>query len=229
MTKTMKTHCWMFGLVAAACALWMAPSRLMAEVSESDFNALKGTVQKLGEQVQGLEQSNQVQQQIHEQDVQQIQQLEQKLTATQQAATNAEQKSVEAAETQPLPRQPLDEATVNHNFMMLGDAEFQFVKGEGQNGAFVLADFAPIFLYRAGDNILFEAGFDAVLQNDQNPAGTHDSGSSTSFGLSFAQIDYVMNNYVTFEAGQLLLPLGTYSERSAGWLNEIPDDPLAVG
>jgi len=229
MTKTMKTHCWMFGLVAAACALWMAPSRLMAEVSESDFNALKGTVQKLGEQVQGLEQSNQVQQQIHEQDVQQIQQLEQKLTATQQAATNAEQKSVEAAETQPLPRQPLDEATVNHNFMMLGDAEFQFVKAENQNAAFVLADFAPIFLYRAGDNILFEAGFDAVLQNDQNPAGTHDSGSSTSFGLSFAQIDYVMNNYVTFEAGQLLLPLGTYSERSAGWLNEIPDDPLAVG
>jgi hypothetical protein len=120
----------------------------------------------------------------------------------------------------------LDEATVNHNFMMLGDAEFQFVKTEGQNGAFLLADFAPIFLYRAGDNILFEAGFDAVLQNDSN--GTHDSGSSTSFGLSFAQIDYVMNNYVTFEAGQLLLPLGTYSERSAGWLNMIPDDPLAV-
>jgi hypothetical protein len=26
----------------------------------------------------------------------------------------------------------------------------------------------------------------------------------------------------------LLLPLGTYSERSAGWLNKFPDDPLAV-
>jgi hypothetical protein len=25
-----------------------------------------------------------------------------------------------------------------------------------------------------------------------------------------------------------LLPLGTYTERGAGWLNKIPDDPLAV-
>ena len=231
MKTTIKTHHWITRLVTTGCVLgMMLPSWATAEVSDTDFNALKETVQKLGEQVQGLEQSNQVQQQIHQQDVQQIQQLQQKLTETQQVATNAEQKSIEAAEIQPLPRQPLDEATVNHNFMMLGDAEFQFVKGEGQNGAFVLADFAPIFLYRAGDNILFEAGFDAVLQNGQNTSVTppHDSGSFTSFGLSFAQIDYVMNNYMTFEAGQLLLPLGTYSERSAGWLNMFPDDPLAV-
>jgi hypothetical protein len=230
MKKTMKTHCWMFGLVTAGCTFcMMLPPRAIAEVNDTDFNALKETVSKLGEQVQDLQQSNQVQQQIHQQDVQQLQHLQQKLTETQQVATNAEQKSIEASMTQPLPRQPIDEATVNHNFMMLGDAEFQFVKAKGQNGAFVLADFAPIFLYRAGDNILFEVGFDAVLQNDSNGlTPSHDSGSSTSFGLSFAQIDYVMNNYMTFEAGQLLLPLGTYSERTAGWLNMIPDDPLAV-
>ena len=158
----------MMGLVAAGCALGMAlPPRVMAEVSDADFNALKETVQKLGDQVQDLQQSNQVQQQIHEQDVKQVQQLQQKLTETQQVATNAEQKSIEAAQTQPVPRQPIDEATVNHNFMMLGDAEFQYVKTAGQNGAFVLADFAPIFLYRGGDNILFEAGFDTILQNGQ--------------------------------------------------------------
>ena len=149
------------------------------------------------------------------QDLQQIQQLQQKLTETQQMATNAEQKSIEAAETQPLPRQPIDEATVNHNFMMLGDAEFQYVKTAGQHGAFLLADFAPIFLYRGGDNILFEAGFDTTLQNGDNGTG-HDSGSSTSFDLSFAQLDYVMNDYMTFAAGDLLLPLGTYSERARG-------------
>ena len=142
-------------------------------------------------------------------------------------ATNAEQKIAEAAQTQPLPRQPIDEATVNHNFMMLGDAEFQYDKTAGQHGAFLLADFAPIFLYRGGDNILFEAGFDTTLQNGSN-GSDHDSGSSTSFDLSFAQLDYVMNDYMTFAAGDLLLPLGTYTERSAGWLNKIPDDPLAV-
>jgi hypothetical protein len=61
---------------------------------------------------------------------------------------------------------PLDEATVNHNFQILGDAEFQYAKTAGQNGSFLLADFAPIFLYRAGDNILFEAGFDTTIQNN---------------------------------------------------------------
>jgi len=45
--------------------------------------------------------------------------------------------------------------------------------------------------------------------------------------LSFAQLDYVMNDYLTFAAGNLLLPLGTYSQRSAGWLNKFPDDPMA--
>lgn len=224
----------MFGLMATICVLGMVlPPRAAAQVSLVDFNALKETVQKLSEQVQSLQQTNIIREQTHEKDVQQIQQLQEKLAETQQIATNAEQKSIAAAaqaqtQTQPPTREPIDEATVNHNFMMLGDAEFQYVKAAGQHGAFALADFAPIFLYRGGDNILFEAGFDTTLQNGQNGDGTHDSGSTTSFDLSFAQMDYVMNEYMTFCAGDLLLPLGTYSERSAGWLNKFPDDPLAV-
>lgn len=227
--ETMKSRRWMFGLMAAGCALWMTlPPQAAAEVSDADFNALKDTVQKLSEQVQSLQQSNVVQQQTHEKDVEQIQQLQEKLTETQQIATNAEQKSIEAAQAQPLARQPIDEATVNHNFMILGDAEIQYGKTGSQHGGFALADFAPIFLYRANDNILFEAGFDTTIQNGQNDSGTHDSGSSTSFDLSFAQLDYVMNDSMTFCAGDLLLPLGTYSLRSAGWLNKLPDDPLAI-
>ena len=219
----------MFGLLTTICAVGMVlPPRAAAQVSLVDFNALKEAVQKLSEQVQSLQQTNVVREQIHEKDVQKIQQLEEKLAETQQIATNAEQKSIEAAQAQPLSRQPIDEATVNHNFMILGDAEFQYTKSAGQHGGFVQADFAPIFLYRGGDNILFEAGFDTTLQNGQNGDGTHDSGSSTSFDLSFAQLDYVMNDYMTLCAGDLLLPLGTYTERGAGWLNKMPDDPLAV-
>lgn len=44
--------------------------------------------------------------------------------------------------------------------------------------------------------------------------------------LSFATLDYLFNDYVTVVAGEMLLPLGTYNERGAGWLNKIPDDPL---
>lgn len=217
-------------MVAVGGALWLAlPIQATAQVSAEDFNALKDTVQKLSEQVQNLQQTNVIREQIHKKDVQKIQELEGKLAETQQLATNAEQKSLAVAQAQAQPplREPIDEATVKHNFMMLGDAEFQYVKASGQHGAFVFADFAPIFLFRSGDNILFEAGFDTTLQNDTGDSG-HDSGSTTSFDLSFAQLDYVMNDYMTFACGDLLLPLGTYSIRSAGWLNKFPDDPLAV-
>ena len=109
-----------------------------------------------------------------------------------------------------------------HSFSIVGDAEFQFAKISHQHGAFLLADFAPIFLFRGGDKILFEAGFDFVIQNNA-PGG---SGYTTTVNLSFATLDYLLNDYVTFMGGNMLLPLGTYSERSAGWLNKIPDAPL---
>jgi hypothetical protein len=227
MNKTMKTGCKMFGPGITFGALLLAlPPTATAEVSDADFNALKETVQKLSEQVQNLTQTNQIVEQMHEKDVQQLKELQDKLAATQQTADDAEQKSTAAAQAQaqPIPGAPIDEATVNHNFQMLGDAEFQYVNADHQNGAFLLADFAPIFLYRGGDNILFEAGFDTTIQNTSPNGG----GYSTSFDLSFAQLDYVMNDYMTLCAGDMLLPVGTYSERGAGWLNKIPDDPLAV-
>ncbi|HEY5041477.1 MAG TPA: hypothetical protein VIK53_05685 [Verrucomicrobiae bacterium] len=207
-----------FELVAAGCVMGMIfPLHVSAAVSDADFNALKNLVQQMNGKLESLEQTNETDQQT-------IRQLQQQLGETQKTAVDAEQKSIAAAQTQTLPRGPIDEATVNHNFLMLGDAEIQYVKASGQNGSFLLADFAPIFLYRAGDNILFEAGFDFGLQNNA-PGG---SGYTTSVNLSFAQLDYVMNDYVTLCAGDILLPLGTYTERGAGWLNKIPDDPLAV-
>ena len=214
----MKTNRRLFGLVIAGCMMIAAfPTHVAATVSDADFNALKEMVQQMNGKLQSLEQTNQVYQQT-------IQQLQQQLSETQQIATNAEQKSIEAAQVQPQSRAPIDEATVNHNFQILGDAEFQYAKLAGQHGAFTLADFAPIFLYRSGDNILFEAGFDTTIANNAPNSG----GYTTTFNLSFAQMDYVMNDYMTLCAGELLIPLGTYTERGAGWLNKIPDDPLAV-
>src|SRR3984893_2599067 len=109
-----------------------------------------------------------------------------------------------------------------HSFSIVGDAEVQFGKISHQHGAFMFADFAPIFLFRGGDRVLFEAGFDYTIQN--NAPGS--SGYATTLNLSFATIDYIINDYITFVGGNMLLPLGTYSERSAGWLNKFPDAPL---
>lgn len=228
MKKHIKTSRWMTGLIAAGCVTGMgAVPRADAEVSQADFDSLKNLVLKLSDQVQSLRQTNQLVQQLHEQDLQQIQQLQTKLAETSRTATDAQQKAVAASQTSPLPRVPIDEATVNHNFQILGDAEVQFAKTSGQNASFVMADFAPIFLYRGGDKVLFESGFDFILQNNPQDSNPSTPGNTTTLNLSFAQLDYVVNDYLTLCAGSLLLPLGTYSERSAGWLNKFPDSPLA--
>jgi hypothetical protein len=226
MKNIMKKRPLLFGLVAAGCAMGIAlPSVSMAQVSEADFNALKESVQKLSEQVQKLQQTHLTDEQTHQKDTEQLHQLQEQLGETQKTVASVEQTAVAAAATQvqPLLRVPLDEPTVNHNFQILGDAEFQFAKTQGQHSTFLFADFAPVFLYRGGDRILFEAGFDFVLQNNAPASG----GYTTTINLSFAQLDYVLNNYITLAAGNMVLPLGTYSERSAGWLNKFPDNPLA--
>lgn len=219
------------GLLGASFALCLStalPSR--AAVSDDEFNRLKDLVEQQGKRLDQLEKTHQQDQQtiqqnqqLHQQDQQEIQRLKQQVDQTQKTASDAQQKAEAAAQVQPIHPVPEGPAAT-HNFSMVGDAEIQFGKTDGSHSAFGLADFAPIFLFRARDNILFEAGFDINLQN--GTTGSHDAGVSTSIGLSFATLDYMINDYVTFVGGDMLLPLGTYSERSAGWLNKIPDDPL---
>lgn len=224
----MKTYSRFAGTLAAVCAASLLHPITAAAVTDEEFNALKDAVMKMNQKLDQLQQQHEQDQKAHQQDQQQIQQLKQQLGETQQVVTNAVEKA-EAATAQVQAVTPLVEGPpATHNFTMVGDAEIQFGKLDGQHSGFALADFAPIFLYRGGDRILFEAGFDVTLQNGSNGATPpHDAGSSTTVSLSFAQLDYLINDYATFVGGQMLLPLGTYSERSAGWLNKIPDDPLA--
>ena len=46
--------------------------------------------------------------------------------------------------------------------------------------------------------------------------------------LSFATLDYTLNDYMTVVAGDMLLPLGTYSERAAGWYRRAVRYILAI-
>jgi hypothetical protein len=215
------------GALAAVCMVGTAlPQPAPAQVSTNDFNALKKIVEELGDKVQKLEQTHDQDQKAHEQDQQVIQQLQQQLGETRTAATNAQQTANDVAKVQS--SYPIVNKSQGplHNFTMVGDAETQFGRTAGQHPTFVQADFAPIFLFRASDDVLFEAGFDIMLNNNTDGLGNRAPGSSTSVSLSFAQLDYLLNDYVTLVTGDMLLPLGTYSERGAGWLNKIPGDPL---
>lgn len=216
----MKIRSIILGAAAGGCAVgMMVPVTSSAAISEEAFNALSDMVGKQGQALEELKQT-------HAADQQEIQQLKQQVGQTSQLATNAEQKAEAAAQAQTVYQAPNPATSASHNFIVTGDAEVQFGKSTGQNPTFVLADFAPIFLFRANDNALFEAGFDVTLGNNANADGTRAPGSSTAVSLSFAQLDYCLNDYITLAAGDILLPLGTYSERTAGWLNKTGDDPL---
>ena len=223
----MKTRSFALGCACICCALAVPPPvGTAAAIDDQQFNELKDLVTKLGQKIEKQEQRieqlekthtqdarvHAQDQKTHEQDQQKIQELQQKLGETQQAVSNVQTAAI-AVPVEPLPRVPLDEATVNHNFSILGDAEIQYAKTSGQHGTFLFADFAPIFLYRGGEKVLFEAGFDFGLQNN----APNSPGATTTINLSFAQLDYLMNDYVTLVAGDMVLPLGTYSERTAGW------------
>lgn len=218
----MKFRSVLLSAAAGGCALGAAlPQPASATVSDEAFNALADMVNKQGQMLEELKKT-------HDRDQQKIQQLQEQLGQTQQLATNAVEKAEAASQESRMPAvytAPSPATSATHNFLLTGDAEVEFSKSSGQNPAFALADFAPIFLFRANDDTLFEAGFDTSLSNNPRPAG----GYSTTFNLSFAQLDYTLNDYATLVAGEMLLPLGAYSERGAGWLNKIPDDPFVRG
>lgn len=225
------------GALTVALLAAIAVPGSAAEVTEEDFKALKDLVIQQGKRLDELDRAHQLDQQtiqenqkVHERDQQEIQQLKQQIDETRKTAVDAQQKAETASASQIQPVHPIPPTPgASHNFLVVGDAEIQFGKTDGNHSAFALADFAPIFLFRAHDNILFEAGLDIKLQNTSTPTSpttSHDNGSSTSVNLSFATLDYAFSDYSTFVGGLMLLPLGTYSERNAGWLNKIPDDPL---
>ena len=222
----MKIRLPIISITTAGLVLGLALLPCAAAVDENDFNALKELVIKQGQKIELLEKAREQDQKaldqtrkVHEQDQQQIEQLKQQVGETQKVAADAVTKVDAAAASK------VAGPSAAHNFTMVGDAEVQFGKVDGQHSGFVFSDFAPIFLFRARDNVLFEAGFDVNLQNNV-PNGPD---ATTSIGLSFAQLDYLINVYVTLVGGYMLLPLGTYTERGAGWINKIPDEPLPRG
>jgi ElaB/YqjD/DUF883 family membrane-anchored ribosome-binding protein len=161
------------------------PQSASAQVSADDFNALKKMVEQLNDQVQQLRQTHDQDQKAHQQDQQVIQQLQQQLGETKAAVTNAQQTADNVAKAQAATPAAAVSQGPMHNFTMVGDAEVQFGKTAGQHSSFELADFAPIFLYRASDDILFEAGFDIMNVNNTGPRAP---GNTTSVALTFRQL-----------------------------------------
>ena len=88
-----------------------------------------------------------------------------------------------------------------------------------KESSYVGSAFAPIFLFKHSEKLIFEAELEFVLENND-----------LEIGLEYANVMYVANDYLTIRAGKFLLPFGTFMERlHPSWVNRLPTKPLGFG
>jgi hypothetical protein len=86
---------------------------------------------------------------------------------------------------------------------------------------------SPLLLVPVGDNWLIEAkgSFSDTWRDKKG-----EYGASLGYGLSYGQIDYIANRYMTVVGGRFVAPFGIYGERLApNWIRNFQATPLSVG
>lgn len=121
-----------------------------------------------------------------------------------------------------LQAQQNDFKSSNTQFMIRGFGDVGFnsfnINGE-KNSTFNAGGFSPIFLFKQSDRLMFES----ELELSQ-------SAGSLDIGLEYADVMYVLNDYMTVRAGKFLVPFGTFMERlHPSWVNRMPTKPLGFG
>lgn len=91
--------------------------------------------------------------------------------------------------------------------------------GDEKESTFLGPSLSPVILFKHSDRLMFEAEFEFELEDDE-----------LETGLEYADIMYVLNDYLTVRAGKILLPFGTFTERfHPAWINRLPTRPLGFG
>lgn len=101
-----------------------------------------------------------------------------------------------------------------------GSAGYHSANDEGEKeSTFNTGTFAPIFLFKLSDRLMFETELEFAFED-----------GDLETGLEYANIMYIMNDYMTVRAGKFLLPFGTFMERlHPSWINELSSVPLGFG
>ena len=104
------------------------------------------------------------------------------------------------------------------NFLLTGYGFAGFEDRPGESGKFI-AGLSPILMWKLNDRLFFESELEIGL-----------NANGTEVNLEYANLSYLLNDYVTVKAGKFLTPFGTFADRyHAAWINKLPDQPLAVG
>ncbi len=85
----------------------------------------------------------------------------------------------------------------------------------------------PLLLAPIGDKWLIEAKGNYSDTFAKGGEGYYEG--SSSYGLAYAQLDYIANRFVTVTAGRFITPFGIYGERLApNWIRALQVTPLSV-
>lgn len=134
-------------------------------------------------------------------------------SAKAQTAAADTDKAVAAPSPAPLPEPAL--GLTNFHIGGFGTGTFEARNGSVSNFS---ATFNPIFLWELSPKLLFESRLEI-----------EPSGSGTNLELEYAELTYLLNDYITLGAGEFLSPSNVFVERfEALWINKLPDRPLAV-
>ena len=137
----------------------------------------------------------------------------------QAAAADEKEKELEDIQTQlDALRKTVDVAKPGStDFVLTGYGAAGFVKRKDEPSTFSTT-FNPIFLWKIDQRTFFEGELEFEAEDGEFKAK-----------LEYAELTYLVNDYVTIGAGRFLAPFGTWAERfHPAWINELPDAPLAL-
>jgi hypothetical protein len=100
-------------------------------------------------------------------------------------------------------------------FLLTGNATISYVDRDGSASTF-RAVWRPVFLWKLNDRMLFEGKLELRLEDDVEDIEAR---------IEYANLTYIVNDYLTIGAGKVLTPFGLYPERF--YPGKLVDDPLA--
>jgi hypothetical protein len=110
-------------------------------------------------------------------------------------------------------------------FLLSGFTHASYIDRKGENSTFDIG-FNPVFVWEITDRLAFEGQLEFGLSSTP-PDEQNDSINSSDVSLEYANMTYLVNDYITVGAGRFLVPFGIFNERlHQDWINKLPDRPL---
>lgn len=112
-------------------------------------------------------------------------------------------------------RKPSEQFMAKTNMLLVGTAYAFWTYPHRQNSTFGNV-IDPVFLWRYGDNFLYEMKLNIVLTD-----------CVTDINLTYGTMDYLFTDWLIGRAGKYSTPLGLVWEKmTTGWINKLPNLPL---